>query len=614
MEKVLQFAKEELGRYWKKVTGESACAVRVGLLPAGERSPREDEYAIDIDAGQGTIFASNPRSALLGVYAFFRKLGCRFLYPTEQGEELVQKSASQCSVHCRERASYCHRGITIEGCVSNKNVLDIIDWMPKIGFNSYFSQFPSANIFFRKWYDHWWNPFLEKRTFTREELERYTENAVRELQKRGMVYHAVGHGWTCEPLGIPADGWDEIPDEALAPNMRDKIALVNGERKFFHGMPLTTNLCYSNADARKMMVDCILQYLEKHQPDVLHIWLADDCNNFCTCEKCRRTTYSDQYVELLNEIDEALSERGNTTRIVFLLYNELMYPPCRARLKNPDRFILMFAPSGRSYNECLASDVPEEELPPLEEGKFRPPVTLGANLSFLRGWQKCFSGDSFIFDYPLMHAVCKEISGFILAETIEKDVNALDELGLHGYLSCQLQRVFFPTGFPLYVLGRKLWNKSLTYNELEQEYFSAAYGTTAGTVIAVLKEISSFLPDDYMNHRLPERDKKIVLRAESEIIRTAELEKSVANLVAQAEGKSAERLKLLLFALQYLGKLLHLIAVKAQGEPQHKVDCIRDEIQHFVFKKEPEIQPYMDVGQYYCNVLILAKDHWETLA
>lgn len=133
----------------EKVTGESACAVRVGLLPAGERSPREDEYAIDIDAGQGTIFASNPRSALLGVYAFFRKLGCRFLYPTEQGEELVQKSASQCSVHCRERASYCHRGITIEGCVSNKNVLDIIDWMPKIGFNSYFLQFPSANIFFR---------------------------------------------------------------------------------------------------------------------------------------------------------------------------------------------------------------------------------------------------------------------------------------------------------------------------------------------------------------------------------------------------------------------------------------------------------------------------------
>ena len=73
---------------------------------------------------------------------------------------------------------------------------------------------------------------MEKRTFTREESERYTENAVRELQKRGMVYHAVGHGWTCEPLGIPADGWDEIPDEALAPNMRDKIALVNGEKIF----------------------------------------------------------------------------------------------------------------------------------------------------------------------------------------------------------------------------------------------------------------------------------------------------------------------------------------------------------------------------------------------
>lgn len=610
MEEVLQFAESELKRYWKEVTGEEACAVCVGLLPEPERSLSRDEYRIDIQAGAGSVLASNPRSVLLGVYALFRELGCRFLYPTEQGEELIHREAAACSVQCRASASYSHRGITIEGCVSNENVLAIIDWMPKNGFNSYFLQFPCANIFYRKWYDHWWNPFLEKKTFTREESEKFTENAERELRRRGMVHHAVGHGWTCEPLGIPADGWDEIPDDVLAPHLREKLALVNGERKFFHGMPLTTNLCYSDPEVRRMLVDGVLNYLSAHRPDILHVWLADDCNNFCTCEQCRQTTYSDQYVEILNEIDAALTARGDRTRIVFLLYNELMYPPRKARLKNPSRFILMFAPSGRDYRACLSADVPEAEIQPLVEGQFAPPVTPGENLAFLRGWQKCFSGDAFLFDYPLMHAVCKELSGMSLARTIEKDVNALEELGLHGYLSCQLQRVAFPTGFPLYLLGRKLWDKKLTYAALEEEYFSAAYGEAAPEVLSILREVEGFLPDDYMNHRIPERNAELAGRAAEELARASELERRAEKLLHRAGGKRAERLKLLLFFLQYLQKLLLLIKAKLSGEPQSAVDELRDAIQVFVFEREPLFQPYMDVGQYYCNDLILAKDHW----
>ena len=37
------------------------------------------------------------------------------------------------------------------------------------------------------------------------------------LEKRGMLHHAVGHGWTCEPFGIPGLEWKaeetEISDD-----------------------------------------------------------------------------------------------------------------------------------------------------------------------------------------------------------------------------------------------------------------------------------------------------------------------------------------------------------------------------------------------------------------
>ena len=59
-------------------------------------------------------------------------------------------------------------------------------------------------------------------------------------------------------------------------------------------------------------------------------------------------------MDILNEADAKLTAAGLSTKIVFLIYVDLLWPPLQSRLQKTDRFILMFAPISRSYTESYA--------------------------------------------------------------------------------------------------------------------------------------------------------------------------------------------------------------------------------------------------------------------
>src|SRR5699024_11067368 len=166
-----------------------------------------------------------------------------------------------------------------------------------------------------------------------------------------------------------------------------------------------TNLCFHNGDAVEAFADLVVKYAKTNPTvDYLHVWLADEYNNVCECEGCQQTTPSDQYVSLLNEIDRRLSMEGLDTRVVFLLYQELLWPPLKERLRNPDRFVLMLAPISRTFEASYDLTGPEASMPPYERNRIVLPTNLQENLAFLRGWQQLFQGDSFVYDYPLGRA------------------------------------------------------------------------------------------------------------------------------------------------------------------------------------------------------------------
>ncbi len=516
----IRFAAGELKAYLSRATGRKVTLrrkgsgdIKVGLIadfaeltaPDVPDPKLDDAIHIDISRGSGVVAGVNPRSVLLAVYRFLTEIGCRWVRPGEDGE-LVPRIDSIPRVRVSETPSYRHRGICIEGAVSEEHVTDIVDWAPKLGYNAYFIQFREAHTFFDRWYSHESDPSKHHKSISVESARKHTAAVVRQIKKRDMVYHAVGHGWTCEPFGISGLGWEQS-EQKLTKKVKQYLAQVNGKRELWGGIALNTNLCYGNPEVRRLVTEEIAGYAQDHpEIDVMHFWLADGSNNNCECELCTTARPSDFYVMMLNELDELLTRRGLPTKIVFLIYVDLLWPPEKEKIANPDRFILMFAPITRTYSKSFSTDAPLPELKPFERNKLQFPRSVEENLAFLKAWQKDFRGDSFDFDYHIMWDHFKDPGYTAVAEVLAEDMKGLKDIGIDGMVSCQVQRAFFPSGLPMTAMGRVLWNRDLPYEKIASDYYAAAFGPDGKAARKYLEKLTELFDPVYLRGEKPAVD------------------------------------------------------------------------------------------------------------
>ena len=461
------------------------------VLPVAEKE-LDDAIRISVTEGSGYITGSNYRSVLIAAYRFLQALGCRWVRPGKEGERIPPREIENVSVKITEKASYRHRGVCIEGANSYENVADMIDYLPKVGMNEYFIQFMVPMAFFDRWYVPQRNPYLQPMPISRGEVAAMTVALESEISRRSLRYHKTGHGWTCEPFGIDGTGWDTVENTDLPPEILECTALVNGKRGIWKDKPLLTSLCFSNPVARNKMTDAVVSYCkENRNVDVLHFWLADEVNNQCECAACAERSPADWYITLLNELDEKMTAQQLTTKVVFLIYLDLLWPPETEKLINKDRFILMFAPITRkygiSYTDALACPATTTAY---VRNRLEMPKELADNLAYLRLWQDQFSGDSFVFDYHLMWAHASDPGYERCAKNLFEDMKSLRKLGLNGMVSCQVQRCSFPTGLPMHMMARALWDETCDYEKEVRDYYRAAYGKDAEAVHNYLSQVS----------------------------------------------------------------------------------------------------------------------------
>lgn len=569
---------------------------RFGLNEPKVNDPKfDDGIYIDVDLNRGIIAGTNPRSVLLGVYRFLRELGCRWIRPGNDGEIIPKKDLSNVRVKILEQASYRHRGICIEGAVSYQNVADIIDWSPKVGLNSYFIQFREAYTFFDRWYSHINNPLKEKEPFSIDMARDFVKNLAFEINKRDLLYHAVGHGWTCEPFGIPGLGWEKY-DGPIPEDYIQYTAEIGGKRGLWEGIPLNTNLCYSNPKVREIITDSIVEYLEEHpEVDVLHFWLADGSNNQCECDECKKALPSDFYVMMLNELDRKLSSKGIDTKIVFLLYVDLLWPPERERIENPDRFIMMFAPITRTYSTSFSNVEIDKVIPEYRRNNLIFPKSIEENLAFLKKWQEIFGGDSFDFDYHLMWSHYADLGYMYISKVLYDDIRALRNIGLNGLISCQVQRVFFPTGLPMYVMAKTLWDHKADLSDILEEYFSSAFGPDGNLVKKYMEKLSSIFPLVLSMRERPLSLESVNLNEIREIIEGMKsiIERNISSEIT-AISKSWLYIK-------YHRDLMYKLILILEKVSKNEYDLALkewQELKHFLQREEDVLQPVFDLFEF----------------
>ena len=399
----IDYAAEELKKYLRMMMPEGGDVkisynpdardgFRIGLmsdlgldLSDTDNTALDDIIYIDTDEKGGIIAGSNSRSVLLAVYEYFRQMGCRWLFPGVDGEYIPMKDVTP--VKYRHKASSRIRGNCLEGYPSQRALLDFIEFMPKMGLNTFMIQFKIPKIYYDRAYV-FLNEYKNRPTeaLSLGQAQMWTTLLECEIAKRGILLHSCGHGFTTDPFGIDsAGGWSKADSSKYSDDIMQYYAMKDGKRKFYRDQPMNTQLCMTNREARKKVADYIVSYAKKHgNIDYLHTWLADDYNNHCECEECKKHRPSDLYVTLMNEVDAALTEAGLDTKIIVIVYVDTFWAPVVEKLRECDRFVLMVAPIMRDYTRGYDENEPLPALRPYERNKLKLPETFEENIAYYK--------------------------------------------------------------------------------------------------------------------------------------------------------------------------------------------------------------------------------------
>ncbi len=514
----IDYAAEELRKYLRMMMLESGNidivydpeakdGFRLGLMQDfgldvsdAENIELDDIIYIDTDENGGIIAGDNPRSVLLAVYEYLRQNGCRWLMPGVDGEYIPLQDIVP--VKFRHKPSCRFRGQCNEGAEYQSNMIEAIEFTPKLGMNVFMIEHFNPMSYYKQYYEHDYNKNRTPEPVGDNQVIQWKRQCEAEISKRGLLLHDIGHGWTSWPFGIDPGikGTEEEKNAMVPEENKQYLAMVNGERLLFHGVPFNTQICMSNKTARKMVADFVADYAEKHtNSDYIHVWLADGYNNHCECEECKKMIPSDFYVMLLNDIDEELTRRKLNTRIVYIAYTETMWAPKVEKLKNTDRFALLFAPISREYSYSLRLSEGDVEITPFVRNKNSLPTNFEELYACLEEWMKAGETPRIAYEYHFWRHQAHDAAGISLAKVINGDIKSYLDYNISGVIEDGSQRSFFPTGLAFYTYGRTLFDASLTADEIIEEYFSAAFGDDWRMFYDYLDKLGRAFGHDYLS-------------------------------------------------------------------------------------------------------------------
>jgi hypothetical protein len=161
-------------------------------------------------------------------------------------------------------------------------------------------------------------------------------------------------------------------------------------------------------------------------------------------------------------------------------------------------------------------------------------------------------------------------------------------------LSCQVQRVFLPTGLGMTVMGRTLWDDTLDFDALADDYFRSAFGADGALAFRYIEALAA--PFDWLALR---RMDAAPNPAEAGI--ETRLSALAAEFAPVIERNRALPQPAQALSWEYLGWHTQIVlgfariaSAKAQGDLEKVVEAWQA-LRKFLQEHEPTLQPVLDV-------------------
>ena len=100
---------------------------------------------------------------------------------------------------------------------------------------------------------------------------------------------------------------------------------------------------------------------------------------------------------------------------------------------------------------------------------------------------------SMIFEYRFYTDMYNDLGHMQVCRETHRDMKTLENVAFNGCMSDQTHRMYMPTALPLIMMGETLFDTSIDYDTLANEYFEGAFGKDGTLVREYLEKLSENL-------------------------------------------------------------------------------------------------------------------------
>ena len=399
-----------------------------------------EQYGIYTLGKNIVLTGGDSRGVTYSVYAFLQQLGCRWIAP-----DYVFFEGSSRHIPSFSDLVYCHQGDFVdkpemkyrkfyveEGKSHNvENLLQLIDWMPKLRYNTLVIPIDYQGSNRVKW-DNW-----------REKL-------TPELQKRGIIIEVGGHGYENFLNARMENGkLFELHPEWFGMD-------ENGKRS----SDRHSVFCTSNRDAVGYLRNNVIEYLRFHpEIEIFDFW-PPDMDKWCCCAECSKSTSEQRHFDLVNYMAKTLREDLPKVKLECLAYSQYISPPENVKLDSA--VLLDFCPVTQNYqlqfndHRSVKNKMYDESL-----GK----------------WLETFNGDISIYSYYRKYK-WRSLPN-IFPHYLQNELKYFRSTGIKGISIYSEPGDWFTYGLNYYVLGHLAQHADTDMVKLISEYTGLLFGQSA---------------------------------------------------------------------------------------------------------------------------------------